>query len=136
MVSGGSLPGQRFYDWQLTQSPEESWRECHLQARNLLGQDGYYNLLGEVLRDTDPGGWSDALKFTCDLEEKQSLGHIFSIALGFLSPEVWEACIDEARTIVLDRKVTFEQVDKIKIAEKQAPYETKTGKMTQQKLFD
>ena len=32
--------GPRFYDWQLAQSPEESWRECHLHARNLLGEEG------------------------------------------------------------------------------------------------
>ncbi|WP_442510547.1 hypothetical protein SH528x_002172 [Novipirellula sp. SH528] len=30
--------GPRFYDWQLAQTPEESWAECHLHARNLLGQ--------------------------------------------------------------------------------------------------
>ncbi len=30
--------GPRFYDWQLAQSPGESWRECDLHARNLLGR--------------------------------------------------------------------------------------------------
>ena len=40
--------GPRFYDWQLAQSPEESWRECHLHARNLLGKDGYQSLLDEL----------------------------------------------------------------------------------------
>ena len=29
--------GPRFYDWQLVQSADESRRECHLHARNLLG---------------------------------------------------------------------------------------------------
>ena len=33
--------GPRFYDWQLAQSADESWRECHLHARNLLGEHGY-----------------------------------------------------------------------------------------------
>ena len=33
--------GPRFYDWQLVQSADESWRECHLHARNLLGEHGY-----------------------------------------------------------------------------------------------
>ena len=33
--------GPRFYDWQLTQGADESWQECHLHARNLLGEDGY-----------------------------------------------------------------------------------------------
>jgi len=32
--------GPRFYDWQLTQSPEESWQECHLHARNHMGKEG------------------------------------------------------------------------------------------------
>jgi hypothetical protein len=40
--------GPRFYDWQLAQTPEESWRECHLHARNLLGPEGYQKLLDEV----------------------------------------------------------------------------------------
>ena len=40
--------GPRFYDWQLAQSPEESWKECHLHARNLLGEKGYKKLLAEL----------------------------------------------------------------------------------------
>ncbi|MDE2810534.1 MAG: hypothetical protein OXN90_19135 [Gemmatimonadota bacterium] len=40
--------GPRFYDWQLVQTAEESWRECHLHARNLLGADGYTRLLSGV----------------------------------------------------------------------------------------
>ena len=40
--------GPRFYDWQLEQTPEESWRECHLHARNLLGPTGYQTLLDEL----------------------------------------------------------------------------------------
>lgn len=40
--------GPRFYDWQLAQSAEESWRECHLHARNLLGPAGYQALLDEI----------------------------------------------------------------------------------------
>ena len=40
--------GPRFYDWQLAQTAEESWRECHLHARNLLGEAGYRNLLAEI----------------------------------------------------------------------------------------
>ncbi|MYI96618.1 MAG: hypothetical protein F4075_06895 [Acidobacteria bacterium] len=37
--------GPRFFDWQLAQTPEESWRECHLHARNLLGEHRYRQLL-------------------------------------------------------------------------------------------
>ena len=40
--------GPRLYDWQLEQTPEESWRECHLHARNLLGPTGYQTLLDEL----------------------------------------------------------------------------------------
>ncbi len=43
--------GARFYDWQLAQSAEESWRECHLHARNLLGESGYRQLLNDIERD-------------------------------------------------------------------------------------
>ena len=40
--------GPRFYDWQLDQDAEESWRECHLHARNLLGEAGYRQLLADI----------------------------------------------------------------------------------------
>jgi hypothetical protein len=40
--------GPRFFDWQLAQDPEESWRECHLHARNLLGPEGYQALLDQI----------------------------------------------------------------------------------------
>ena len=42
--------GPRFYDWQLVQSGEESWRECHLHARNLLGVQGYASLIVDLIR--------------------------------------------------------------------------------------
>ena len=41
--------GPRFYDWQLVQSTDESWRECHLHARNLLGMHDYAQLLAELI---------------------------------------------------------------------------------------
>ena len=41
--------GPRFYDWQLVQSAGESWRECHLHARNLLGGHEYVHLLVEQI---------------------------------------------------------------------------------------
>jgi len=40
--------GPRFYDWQLEQDPEESWRECELHARNLLGEEGFRALLADI----------------------------------------------------------------------------------------
>ncbi len=51
---GDSL-GPRFFDWQLGQDPEESWRECRLHARNLLGEEGYAQLLAMTSgREKDP----------------------------------------------------------------------------------
>lgn len=40
--------GPRLFGWQLVQSAEESWRECHLHARHLLGERGYRDLLDEI----------------------------------------------------------------------------------------
>lgn len=40
--------GPRFYDWQHAQSAEESWRECQLHTRNLLGETGYRQLLADI----------------------------------------------------------------------------------------
>jgi len=40
--------GPRFYDWQLAQTAGESWRECRLHARNLLGEAGYLQLLADL----------------------------------------------------------------------------------------
>ncbi len=49
--------GPRLYDWQLVQSADESWRECHLHARNLLGEDGYalriVDLIAQRMADDD-----------------------------------------------------------------------------------
>jgi hypothetical protein len=33
--------GPRFYDWQLDQSVEESWVECEMHARSILGEKSY-----------------------------------------------------------------------------------------------
>ena len=41
--------GPRFYDWQLAQSGDESWGECHLHARNLLGHAEYTQLLDRLI---------------------------------------------------------------------------------------
>ena len=48
--------GPRFFDWQLIRSPEESWRQCHLHARNLLGRADYAQLIERLDEDEpDPG---------------------------------------------------------------------------------
>jgi len=122
--------GPRFYDWQLAQSPEESWRECYLHARNLLGQNGYLDLLAEVLRDTSVGGWRDSLKYACDLAEKENLLKIFSTAFGYLSPDSWRNRFEEARKIFVERGFTLDPADMIRIlveALKQVPKEDRPG---------
>lgn len=43
-----SVLGPRFFDWQLSQDAAESWRECALHARNLLGAEGFEKLQAEL----------------------------------------------------------------------------------------
>jgi hypothetical protein len=107
--------GPRFYDWQLAQSPEESWRECHLHARNLLGKAGYLNLLAEVLRDAAPGGWREALAFACELSTKDNLLIVFTTAIGQLPPDEWQDRLDEVRGIVSERGFSLDAADMTEI---------------------
>jgi hypothetical protein len=107
--------GPRFYDWQLAQTPEESWRECHLHARNMLGEGGYLNLLGEVLRDTAEGGWAEALTFACELSKKENLLRVFEVALGSLPSASWRGRLDEVRAIMVKRGFTLDRDDLIQL---------------------
>ena len=63
--------GPRFYDWQLAQTAAESWRECHLHARNLLGRVEYAQLLDRLIEHRILMGseYGDLLfgDFTCGL---------------------------------------------------------------------
>ena len=63
--------GPRFYDWQLVQSADESWRECHLHARNLLGEHDYALRIADLVvrRINDGEGYLDLLtdRFKRDL---------------------------------------------------------------------
>jgi hypothetical protein len=45
-----TLLGPRFYDWQLSQTVEESWNECNLHARNQLGRRAYEQLCRDIER--------------------------------------------------------------------------------------
>ena len=54
--------GPRFYDWQLVQTADESWRECHLHARNLLGAREYARLLSA----SDDGSLEDSLPLVAE----------------------------------------------------------------------
>jgi hypothetical protein len=107
--------GPRFYDWQLAQSPEESWRECHLHARNLLGREGYFKLLAEVLSETEQDRWKDVLSLACDLEAKEHLQAIFSNALGHVPTEPWEMRLDEVKRLFSERGFQLDLRDTIEI---------------------
>jgi hypothetical protein len=107
--------GPRFYDWQLAQTPEESWRECHLHARNLLGEGGYLNLLGEVLRDTAEGGWREALTLAYELSKKENLLQVFEVALGSLPPPSWPSRLVKAGAIMVERGFAFERDDLVQL---------------------
>jgi len=51
--------GPRFYPWQLEQSPEESWEECHIHARNILGKEKYDRLIAQLENGEEPTDGSD-----------------------------------------------------------------------------
>ena len=68
--------GPRFYDWQIAQTPEESWRECHLHARNLLGEEGYQRLLAEIEGREEDGDETAAV----DQEPKAPKDMLFDTA--------------------------------------------------------
>lgn len=48
--------GPRFFDFQLEQSVEDSWKECRLHARNLLGEVGYAALERELAGEAPVSG--------------------------------------------------------------------------------
>ncbi len=54
--------GPRCFDWQLVQSADESWRECHLHARNLLGAREY----GRLVSASGDGTSEDSLPLVAE----------------------------------------------------------------------
>ena len=69
--------GPRFYDWQLAQSPEESWRECHLHARNLLGEAGHRQLLADIEAEKQGEPLRRVAEATTEHEEPEPQGRLF-----------------------------------------------------------
>lgn len=65
--------GPRFYDWQLAQCADETVRECHLHARNVLGADGYARLLVGLIKDSPVAG-KDGLGLLADRTTQGLLG--------------------------------------------------------------
>lgn len=47
----GARLAERFLPWQLAQSPVDSWRECEIHARNILGESGFAKLQAEIRGD-------------------------------------------------------------------------------------
>jgi len=66
--------GPRFYDWQLVQSVDESSRECHLHARNLLGTHEYAHLLVEQIERRASDG-EDYVSTLTDRFTRELLGN-------------------------------------------------------------
>jgi hypothetical protein len=103
--------GPRFYDWQLAQNVEESWRECHLHARNLQGKDGYVALLSEAINNTTMDKWAAVLAPAYELAEKTDLLPIFVPAFAAASVENWPDALNALRLILRDREFTLEPQD-------------------------
>jgi len=40
--------GPRFLDWQLAGTPEESWKECEMHARNILGEEEFKRMMADL----------------------------------------------------------------------------------------
>ena len=95
--------GPRFYDWQLVQSADESWRECHLHARNLLGEHGYalrvVDLIAQRMADGDD--WRRLLTdpFTRDLADDDGYVTVLTEirARDLLYERAWWSLVGELR---------------------------------------
>jgi hypothetical protein len=67
--------GPRFLDWQLAQSPEESWAECERHAKAILGEEGFCQLT--QLAETPPAVGSSTLSPALQPNPKQRQGRLF-----------------------------------------------------------
>ena len=95
--------GPRFYDWQLAQSPDESWRECHLHARNLLGDHGYalrvVDLIAQRMNDGEDYRGLLTDPFTHDLAGDDGYVTVLTEirARDLLYESAWWSLVDELR---------------------------------------
>ena len=95
--------GPRFYDWQLVQSADESWRECHLHARNLLGEHGYALRVADLIaqRMTDGEDYRGLLtdRFTHDLTGDDGYVTVLAEirARDLFYESAWWSLVDELR---------------------------------------
>lgn len=110
--------GPRFYDWQLTQSPDESWRECHHHARNLLGKLGYLDLLADTLLDKPVTAWADALAYASDIAATEDLIHLFARPLARLAADTWRSTLGDIGQLVTSRGLPFDDSHLIQLVER------------------
>ena len=95
--------GPRFYDWQLAQSADESWRECHLHARNLLGEHGYALRVAELIAQRMSNGddWRGLLGDQCTRDLAGDDGYVTVLAeiraRDMLYESAWWALVGELR---------------------------------------
>ena len=112
--------GPRFYDWQLVQSAEESWRECHLHARNLLGARGYASLIVDLMEQRPLG--DDCHDLLTDGYKRSLLGEEgYVIALvdirvrGVLDERAYWTMVDDFRASgALDEGVYCRVLDNLR----------------------
>ena len=101
--------GPRFHDWQLARSTEESWRECHLHARNLLGAHDYARLLADVIErraaDSAAAAGDDYLDLLTDPFTRALTGEDGYVtvllevrARNLLAETAWWTAVDDLRT--------------------------------------
>ncbi|MBK8179263.1 MAG: hypothetical protein IPK67_10330 [Planctomycetes bacterium] len=110
--------GSRFYDWQLAQSPEESWRECHLHARNLLGKPGYLDLLADTLLDKPVSAWAEALTHASDITATEDLIHVFTRPLAHFAADTWRSSLDAIGYLITSRGLPFEHAHRVALVER------------------
>jgi hypothetical protein len=70
--------GERFLPWQLEQSPEESWQECEIHARNILGEAGFAKLQAELRGESSE--YPSADRLTAAVAETQTQYGLFGDA--------------------------------------------------------
>jgi hypothetical protein len=63
--------GERFLPWQLEQSVEESWAECEMHARNILGEEGFEKLK----RDLETGRYGEEAEVPVAAEGPKRYGN-------------------------------------------------------------
>jgi len=67
-----SRMGERFLPWQLEGTPEESWKECEMHARNILGEEAYEEFIKNIGDNSDNLKRESNVKSLLIKAEKQS----------------------------------------------------------------